>query len=209
MHIDLLFDKYSNRVPSIIGEEKFTKYAVFLPILKKDEEYHILFEVRALHMRRQPGEICFPGGKVDKVDVNSMETALRETREELGIEKENIQHIFPLDYIISPFGTIIYPYAGFINEVKKITPNPAEVATTFTIPLSYFNNIEPECFKVNFKAIPEKNFPFHLISGGENYNWQTRHMEELFYYFEDKAIWGLTAAILKNFINLIKRDNSM
>ncbi|MGW8820214.1 NUDIX hydrolase, partial [Heyndrickxia sporothermodurans] len=201
MRIDLLFDKYSNRVPSIIGEEKFAKYAVFLPVLKKGDEYHILFEVRALHMRRQPGEVCFPGGKVDKDDVNSMETALRETREELGIQKENIQHIFPLDYIISPYGTIIYPYAGLINEIQNIQPNPSEVAEIFTIPLSFFENIEPECFKINFKVEPEKNFPFHLIIGGENYNWQTRQMDELFYYFEDKTIWGLTATILNNFIN--------
>ncbi|MGE8206469.1 NUDIX hydrolase [Heyndrickxia sp. NPDC080065] len=202
-----IFEKYANRTPSIIDEEKFKKYAVFLPLIKKEEDYHILFEIRAYHMRRQPGEICFPGGKIDKSDIDPKYTAYRETFEELGIQQNDITHIFPLDYMMNSFGTMIYPFAGIIKNEERILPNPAEVAKVFTVPLSFFKNTEPECYKINFKVEPEKNFPFHSITGGENYNWQIRHMDEYFYYYKDYTIWGLTAYILKNFIEIIKKEN--
>lgn len=206
MSMEHLFQKYAQRKPSIIGEKNFTKYAVFLPLIQRDDDYHILFEIRAYHMRRQPGEICFPGGKIDKLDANPKNTALRETYEELGLKADSIRHIFPLDYSISPFGTIIYPYVGIVYSEDEINPNPDEVAKIFTVPLSFFKNFDPECYKVNFKVEPEEKFPFHSIIGGENYNWQIRQMDELFYYYEDYTIWGLTANILKNFIDLISED---
>ncbi|MCM3453373.1 CoA pyrophosphatase [Heyndrickxia oleronia] len=203
-----MLEKYLNRIPKIIGEINYSKYAVFLPIIKKKEEYHILFEVRAYHMRRQPGEVCFPGGRVDKTDRDSKMTALRETKEELGVDSGNIEQIFPLDYVVSPFGTIIYPYAGIIRDEVEIIPNPEEVAETFTVPLSFFMETDPEYYKVHFHAEPEKDFPFHSIYGGEKYKWQIRHMDELFYFYGSYTIWGLTANILKNFIEIINNESS-
>lgn len=82
-------------------------------------------------------------------------------------------------------------------------PNPSEVAEFFTVPISFLMNTEPDRFKIHFEVKPEKNFPFHLISGGENYNWQTRQTEELFYHYDGKVIWGLTARVLKHFLEVI------
>lgn len=207
MSMEDFFHKHLNRNPSFIGEQKFSKYAIFLPLIKMDEEYHILFEIRAYHMRRQPGEICFPGGKIESNDINPMETAFRETFEELNIRKEDVLHLFPLDYKLSPFGTIIYPYAGLINSSAKIVPNSAEVAKSFTVPIKFFMNNSPKRYQVNFKVEPERDFPFHAINGGENYNWQIRKMEELFYFYKEYTIWGLTASILKHFIDMLKSEN--
>jgi peroxisomal coenzyme A diphosphatase NUDT7 len=53
---------------------------------------------------------------------------------------------------------------------------------------------------------PDKNFPLELIVGGEDYNWRTSKIDEYFYQYEDKVIWGLTAKILSHFIELIKED---
>lgn len=123
--------------PEILGSGNFSKYAVLLPLLEKEDGIHVLFEERSHKLRRQPGDICFPGGRIDKQDSNEQAAALRETHEELGLKKEDIYNVFPIDYLVSPFGMIVYPYAGFVRNHHQITPNPSEVETIFTVPLSF------------------------------------------------------------------------
>lgn len=195
--------KLNSHTPKILGSERFSKYAVLLPLLQKEDGIHVLFEVRSLELRRQPGEICFPGGRIDAQDIDERDAAIRETVEELGINKKDITDVFPLDYMISPFGMILYPYVGYINNPEKIQPSPAEVGEIFTVPLSFLIHNEPEIYRVSLKAEPEENFPFELIPGGEKYNWRARGMDEYFYRYGGKTIWGLTARILAHFIELI------
>ncbi|WP_080847692.1 NUDIX hydrolase [Cytobacillus gottheilii] len=207
MEIDDILNHLRKRTPVILGSEKFYKYSVLLPLVKKEDGLHILFEVRSLKMRRQPGEICFPGGKADATDRDEAYTAIRETSEELGIKENAISHVFPLDYMISPFGTIIYPYAGFIDLTSTaLSPNHLEVEEVFTVPLQKLKDLEPKVYKVNFRVEPEASFPFSSIAGGENYDWQTRAMDEYFYYWDDKVIWGLTARILHHFLEIIQKS---
>ncbi|HLO11417.1 MAG TPA: CoA pyrophosphatase [Pseudoneobacillus sp.] len=203
MDINLVLGKLKSHTPTILGSENYSKYAVLLPLVKKENEIHVLFEVRSHQLRRQPGEICFPGGKIDPQDTDEKGAAIRETIEELGIKNEDITEVYPLNYLISPFGMILYPYVGFISHSEILTPNKAEVEEIFTVPLSFFIKTKPKIYKVNFKAEPEENFPYDLLVGGQNYNWRTRHIEEYFYLFENRVIWGLTARILSHFINII------
>lgn len=204
MDLQKIYKKINGREPTLLGMEQYSRYAVLLPLIEKNKEPHILFEVRSYELRRQPGEICFPGGKIDNDDKNEQHTAVRETNEELGIAQNLITNISPLDYLVNPFGTIIYPFVGTITDPSKINPNPAEVAETFLVPLSFFQKVEPEIYQIHFEMQPEEKFPFHHIIGGENYNWQTRKMEEHFYFYEDKVIWGMTARILHHFIGILK-----
>jgi peroxisomal coenzyme A diphosphatase NUDT7 len=206
MKIKEITDKFLGRTPSILGHEQFLKFAVLLPLVEINNEVHILFEVRALNLRRQPGEVCFPGGKIEKGE-DARNAAIRETSEELGIEESKIINVFPLDYMVSAFGTIIYPFAGTITESNKIAPNVTEVGEVFTVPLSFFKKNQPESYKINFQVQPEDGFPFDLIIGGENYNWQTRTMDEYFYRYEDKVIWGLTAKVLTHFFEMLDGNN--
>lgn len=203
LNVQEIIQKLENRKPGILGSERFSKYSVLLPLIQRNDELHVLFEIRSSKLRRQPGEVCFPGGRMDPSDENEQHTAVRETTEELGISEKSIAYISPLDYMISPFGTIIYPFAGFIERPEDIRPNPSEVDSIFTVPLSFLKDYKPEIFQVEYKVMPEKNFPLNQIPGGENYNWQTRKMDECFYFYEDKVIWGLTARILKHFIEII------
>lgn len=78
---------FQDRKPGILGRDKYSNYAVLLPIIEQHNEPHILFEVRAYELRRQPGEICFPGGRVDQSDATEKETAIRETIEEPELQK--------------------------------------------------------------------------------------------------------------------------
>ncbi|MBU5468478.1 CoA pyrophosphatase [Virgibacillus sp. MSJ-26] len=208
MNASSIIAKLKSRKPSILGEEYFKKYAVLLPLIEMQEETHILFEVRSMNLRTQPGDICFPGGKVDEGDRNTAYTAIRETSEELRIPKVDVYDVFPLDYMVSDFGRIIYPYIGRLKDIEKVTPNKDEVAEIFTVPLSFFLNTKPKKYKVNYEVLPEDNFPYDLIMGGENYDWRTHQLDELFYEYNGKVIWGLTAKILTHFVSLIKDGSS-
>ncbi|PAV31586.1 coenzyme A pyrophosphatase [Virgibacillus profundi] len=203
MNLSNIITKLKDRKPSILGHEQFRKSAVLLPLIEKDDELHILFEVRSIKMRSQPGDICFPGGRIDKEDLGPKHAAIRETTEELGINAAAIKDVIPLDFMASDLGRIIYPFVGRITDYEQIVPNESEVEEVFTVPLSFFLKTTPEKYKVNFKVIPEADFPFDLIIGGENYNWQTHHIEEIFYKYEGRVIWGLTAKILTHFIELL------
>ena len=196
--------KIQNYQPKILGSQNFSKYSVFLPLIEKNDDVHILFEVRAHHLRRQPGQICFPGGRIDPEDKNEKETAIRETCEELGIETQDMNVYTALDYVVSPTGSIIHPFAGKIYAPEKINPNPSEVAETFTVPITFFQETKPEIYKLSYEIQPEKDFPIHLLQGGPNYQWQKRESTTFFYYYQDKVIWGLTAKILDHFLQLIK-----
>lgn len=199
-----IITKLKNRKPFIMGHEKFHKFAVLLPLVEIEEETHILFEVRSMNLRKQPGDICFPGGRVDKEDQSEYHAAIRETSEELGISNDHIFDVVPLDYIVSGFQGIIYPYLGRIKDINQINPNNNEVKETFTVPLTFFLNTEPKIYKVSFEVVPENNFPYDLIIGGENYDWRARQTEQIFYQYKDRVIWGLTARILTHLIDLLE-----
>ncbi|MEH7307510.1 NUDIX hydrolase [Neobacillus drentensis] len=204
MELDPILSKLKSHIPKILGSERFSKFAVMVPLIEKEDGIHVLLEVRSLKLRRQPGEICFPGGRIDAQDSDEKDAAIRETIEELGINQEQITDVYPLDYMISPFGMMIFPYVGYLINPQKIVPNPSEVDEIFTVPLSFFIKNDPEIYQIEFRAEPEENFPFDLIIGGENYNWRARGIEEYFYRYNGKVIWGLTAKILAHFIELIR-----
>ncbi|WP_050182014.1 NUDIX hydrolase [Domibacillus robiginosus] len=203
MNINELKALFGERKPDILGSENIVKFSVLLPLIQKSGELHVLFEVRSLLMRRQPGEICFPGGKIDYSDEGPVHAAVRETHEELGIPMDGIEVLFPLDYMISPFGTVIYSYVGLI-DMSNMQLNEAEVGEVFTVPLSFLLKTEPDLHYVKLHPEPEESFPYHLISQGKNYAWQTKKMEEYFYFYEDRIIWGLTARILKHFLDILR-----
>jgi coenzyme A diphosphatase NUDT7 len=193
------------REPHVLGHEKYSKSAVMLPLIEREGILHILFEVRADHLRRQPGEICFPGGRVDLTDTDTRQTAIRETCEELGLQPYQIEPIAALDFLTGSFNTIIYPYVGKITAGSKIVANPSEVAEVFYVPLDYLLTTMPERYDIQIQSQPQEGFPFHLIPNGKDYNWRRGVIPEFFYRYKDYVIWGLTARILHHFISLIKK----
>ena len=203
MNRNEIIKKLTLHKPIILGSGSFSKYSVLVPLIEKKDGIHVLFEERSHTLRRQPGDICFPGGRIDQQDYDGRAAALRETEEELGVSSNKIQQLFPLDYLVSPFGMIVYPYAGFISDDEIIKPNPAEVESYFTVPLSFFREKPPEVYYVDFKVEPSDDFPHELIVGGENYKWQPRQMKEYFYIYNQRVIWGMTATILTHFIEMM------
>ena len=205
MFLDKLMKPLIENQPLFIGEETAFRSAVLIPLVQVNEEWHILFEVRSFTMRKQPGDISFPGGRIDSTDPDPLAAALRETHEELGIDPKTVTNVQKLSpYIASPT-FVVYPFVGVIEYSQIIDGyNKDEVEEVFTVPIEWLLNYEPAMHLVSVKPTPAPDFPYDKIANGTQYQWGTRAIEEWFYDYEKYTIWGLTARILKHFIESIK-----
>lgn len=189
------------RKPGIIGEEKFRQYAVLAPLIETDKGLSFLFEKRSQKLNRQPGEICFPGGKLEKGE-SLEECAIRETTEEILVESHQIEITGPGDIFVSPFNIMIQPFLGRIQDYKD-SYSLDEVERVIKVPLEFFRNNKPEGYKNKIINQPPEDFPYEWIPGGENYPWVNGTYDILFYKYEDEIIWGLTARIVQSIVELI------
>ena len=169
--------KIENRFPKLIGEETFFKAAVCIALIENGEDYDVLFEVRSRKIPDQPGDVCFPGGAVEPGESYE-HAAVRETCEELLIQREQVRIIGPSD-IMHVRNTMIYPYVGILSDYKD-TFSKDEVAEVFRVPLEFFRTTVPEKYLVEAMAQPGEDFPYELIQGGRNYKWRVMKTEELF-----------------------------
>ncbi|MFV8826801.1 NUDIX hydrolase [Alkalihalobacterium sp. APHAB7] len=206
VNLDQIKQLLAKRDAGVLKDSRALKSAVFVPIIEKDHELHILFEVRSKQLSRQPGEICFPGGKIDVTDPSEEETAKRELCEELGLTDADIATIAPLDVLVTPFRGTIFPFVGQILSPEKVSPSEHEVEEVFTVPLSFLLETEPKMYNMNIHFEPDENFPFDRIPNREAYTKRTHSFPEFFYFYDQYVIWGLTARILQHFIELIKSD---
>ncbi|MFA5524523.1 MAG: CoA pyrophosphatase [Tissierellales bacterium] len=179
-------------------------YAILLPLIHIDKKWHVLFEVRSEKLDRQPSEISFPGGRVEKKE-NFKEAAIRETCEELNISHDNITFLGELDYIVSA-KSAIYGFVGILEDfdLESLDFNENEVDHVFTVPLDFFLSNEPETHYTRLEVMPIEDFPYHLIQNGKNYNWNKSSQSVHFYVYGDYVIWGMTARFMKNFVEIIK-----
>ena len=176
------------------------RFSVMIPLIKRDEEIHLLFEKRAFTLRNQPGEISFPGGRIEKGE-SPREAAVRETAEELLISEREIEIYSEGDFVVNPYAAIIYTFVGEIKkDFDKISPSEDEVEKVFTVPLSYFLKTKPKSYKINLRVERNKEFPYHLIPNGVNYKFKRGRQEVLFYEYEDEIIWGFTAKMARRFV---------
>lgn len=207
MLLEKIRTQFSKPQPLFIGEENAFCSAVMIPLVQIDNKWHIVFEVRALKMKKQPGDISFPGGKIDATDASPKHAALRETEEELGVPTDGIEVIAALPLWIPFASLVIYPFVGVMDYQQIVTRhNPDEVEEVFTIPVDWLMTYEPYVHAVSFEVKPSADFPFDKIMHGENYKWRTHKIEEWFYDYENHTIWGLTAQILKYFIEQIRLE---
>ncbi len=204
MGLDEIIGKLGSRVSKPIGVER--EFSVLIPLVYVDGDLHILYELRSKDISRQPREISFPGGAVEPGE-SFKEAAIRETMEELNIARKKIEIISPMDYLVSSAGMRISCYLGYLKDldVSKIRPNIGEVDHIFTVPLDFFLENEPDIYSVNFKRNMAADFPYNLIPNGKDYKWYDSKDEIYFYRYKDYNIWGFTAKMTKNFIDIIKK----
>ena len=159
--------------------------AVLLPIVERREKLTMLFTQRAKHLKHHAGQVSFPGGKQEAFDQTLLETALRETEEEIGLSREFVQVIGNLPRYRTVSRYEVVPYISFVQPEFTLSLDQNEVAETFEVPLDFL--------------LDQAN---HLI------HWVERSGQKHPIYFipwEDKTIWGATAAFVRNLSNHILR----
>jgi len=154
--------------------------AVLLPLYQRGGSDFLLFTERTAHLEHHAGEISFPGGGRDAEDADLAATALRETEEEIGIAQAQIDVLGRLDDFYSIHGYHVVPFVATIPKPDNLQHDLFEIARTFEAPLDYFR--DPSVHHVE--------------------DWQHLGRTHLvdFYQFEEHTIWGLTAAILRQFL---------
>jgi 8-oxo-dGTP pyrophosphatase MutT (NUDIX family) len=158
------------------------KAAVLVPIVL-DPEPSVLLTVRASHLNSHPGQVSFPGGMEEVRDKTLFDTALRETREEILIDENRVELVGGLSTTISKDGVLVYPVVGMLENTLGAEASPDEIAEIFHVPWRFFAEEQPELQRMDRHGI----------------SFQIPH-----YHFEGKHIWGLTAMILLELINLVE-----
>ncbi len=194
-----------NRIPQPIMQH--IPSSVMLLLFSIENELHLLFTKRAEHLAHQPGDISFPGGRKEKNET-PLETALRETQEELGILPEQITLLGKTDFMLTTSGALINPFVGYVSNItiEEISFNKDEVAEIFTVPLSFFRQTQPEVHFLYLSPFTEDTFPYDRITGGKNYPFVRPKIPELFYQYKQYTIWGITAQIAHHAVCLFFQE---
>ncbi len=153
--------------------------AVLVPLVERPAGLTVLLTQRTDHLIHHGGQISFPGGRVEKHDISPVETALRETEEEIGLHRRYVEVIGFLDQYQTVTGFLITPVVSFVLPAFELQPDPFEVADVFEVPLHFVLN-------------PHNHERRNMVVNGQ---------QRRFYVipYEDRYIWGATAAMLVSF----------
>lgn len=202
--MDIQLKQYlANREQTIVTDIDVITAAVAIPLVKIDKEDHVLFTVRSMNLRRQPGEVSFPGGHREAKDKTGADTAIRECSEELGIPLETIELVGPVDCLVSAIGVKLHAVVVRLHTLE-FKPNRDEVGEIFTISLKTLLDMEPIIGHLDIGTKPLKDFPYHLLEGYQ-IDWKIRQNYSVYFYsHEQYIIWGLTGRVLKNFLDIYR-----
>ena len=172
-----------NKVKRII-KKKYKIAAVLFPLIEKNKNINVILTTRSKDVGSHPGQVCFPGGKLDQKDKNLINCAKREAFEEVGIKEEQVKILGEIDQCITGTNYQVTPIVASIssNYIPKI--QLSEVEDLFEVPLDFFLD------KNNLKR---KNAEYK----GKSYSYYQ-------YDWKEKKIWGSTARMIVNFCEIMK-----
>jgi 8-oxo-dGTP pyrophosphatase MutT (NUDIX family) len=161
-----------------ITGENLRASAVLIPLFYHQGQYHVLFTERSDEVNFHKGQVCFPGGTQEPSDSNLLQTALRESEEEISLKTNDVEILGELDDILTLTSNyVISPFVAFIPHPHSLITNGREVKEAFSVPLLFLMD------EANFKQ--------------DSYT----------YEYEGHIIWGATARILRQFIHLLKSES--
>ena len=192
MDISGLRAAYEGHTPTLMGERGGS--AVLVPLVRQNGEYCLLYEIRSAAVR-QPGEVCFPGGKTESGET-AVQCALRETWEELAIPPEAVEVIGEMDFLHIRSNCLLRPVLGRVDgaALADIRPCAAEVADTFLVPLAWLRDHPPAVY-IHRQPVSISDFPYEDAGVSADYLWRPYYMEVPVYHGLPHPLWGLTARI--------------
>ena len=172
------------------------KYAILVPLVEADHGDALLLEVRS-QLVKQPGEVCFPGGKAESGE-SAAEAAVRETCEELGIGPETIEILSELPPLIMGDGRKVCPVSArlHIDGIDGLRVSEDEVAEVFLLPVSWLKENPPAHY--DLASTENEELPAKLLGYLSRYGEYRKTGQTDYYEYEGHGIWGLTARIIKS-----------
>lgn len=173
------------RIPGREGAP--TPAAVLVPIVNRPEGLQVLLTQRSADLPDHPGQISFPGGRVEPEDASLAAAALREAQEEVGLAPEHVAVLGQLATYETVSGFRVTPVVGWLEPPFTLTPDPVEVAEVFEVPLAHL--LEPANQQRHFRMLGEIRRDYWAIP------------------YEARFIWGATAAMLLMLDRTLRRES--
>lgn len=168
---------------STVGE--WTEAAVLVPLIARDVGLQVLLTRRTAHLSDHAGQIAFPGGRIEAWDASPESAALREAEEEVGLDPEAVEIVGQLDAYLTRTGYHVTPVVGLLQPPSQLRADAFEVAELFEVPLAFF--LDPKAKQIHSRKDRDR---------------------ERFYYafpYDDYYIWGATAGMLVNLVDILQR----
>ncbi len=162
----------------------YKKAGVLILLLKEseeEEEYQVLFTKRSAKLKTHSGEVSFPGGKWEEIDTDLYATALRESNEEINLKIENVTKLGSLNFLLSRHKIEVNPFVGYLDKFQDFKGN-FEIDEIFTVPISFLMNDK----NIIYKEFNRKDLKVYIPS----------------WVYNGNRIWGLTAMIAADFLNI-------
>ncbi|MBN2658081.1 MAG: CoA pyrophosphatase [Spirochaetales bacterium] len=202
--------------PGIMDSSGYPRSAVLAAIYEKSGEPHLIFQKRNSNIR-QGGEICFPGGRYEKeTDRNMIETAVRETMEEMGVSRDRIEVLGQTDTLVASMGAVVHCFLGEmkIKDLSELNFNRDEVEKVFSVPLKWFMKHPPEEYTVQVEIKPRYRdasgneiilLPVEELGLPDRYRESWGHNNRKIYVWrvEGETIWGMTAQMTRHITGLL------
>jgi 8-oxo-dGTP pyrophosphatase MutT (NUDIX family) len=173
----------SSRLPHRLKKQNCGRAAVLMPAYPGTQGPQFLLTRRTDKVETHKGQISFPGGVVEPADSSLAQTALRETWEEIGLAPEHVQLLGEFDEYLSVTGLIVTPYLGWLDRPFVLAPNVEEVAEVLHVPLQVFR--DRSGFRIEIRRREGQDYPVY------------------FYEYQGQEIWGLTARIIHDLLELL------
>jgi 8-oxo-dGTP pyrophosphatase MutT (NUDIX family) len=167
-------------------EDRATPASVLIPLVLRPHGLTVLLTQRTANLTDHPGQISFPGGRAETYDVDAIDTALRESEEEIGLTRRHVEVIGTLPEYLTGTGYCVTPVVALVAPPFEVVADPSEVAAIFEVPLAFL--MDGMNHRLQSAQLPSGRRSFYAMP------------------YEGYYIWGATAGMLRNLFHFLRAD---